>query len=89
MSDQQAQNSAASNAPPADPAASAAASAAEKAGKTVKVRMLVDHGDHKCGRLAVFDADTAKQLVRDGVADDNKAAVAYAEKLEKTEPAAP
>lgn len=55
----------------------------------VKIRMLADRGELKCGRLAVVDAETAKALVADGSADDHPDAVAYAESLEPADPAPP
>ena len=49
---------------------------------TKKVRILVDHTvdekKYRANDVVEFDAEAAAPLVKDGVADDNKAAVAYA-----------
>ena len=47
-----------------------------------KIRLLVDHPidgqNYRANVVVDLDAALAKQLVKDGVADDNDAAVAYA-----------
>ena len=49
---------------------------------TKKVRILVDHvvdeKKYRANDVVEFDAETAASLVKSGVADDHKAAVAYA-----------
>lgn len=49
---------------------------------TKKVRILVDHPvdekKYRANDVVEFEADVAASLVKAGVADDNKAAVAYA-----------
>ena len=49
---------------------------------TKKVRILVDHPvdekKYRANDVVEFDAKAASLLVKDGIADDNKAAVAYA-----------
>lgn len=52
-------------------------------GKTVKVRLLVDCAHGKCNDVADVPAAELKQLKADGMADDDKAAVAYAQSLKK------
>lgn len=45
---------------------------------TVPVRILSEWGGYVCGQYAEVSADLAKQLIRDGIADDSKSAVEYA-----------
>lgn len=49
---------------------------------TKKVRILVDHTvdekKYRANDVVEFDAEAAAPLVKAGIADDNKAAVAYA-----------
>ena len=48
----------------------------------VKVRVLVAHGDHLPNHVITLAADDAAAAVKEGWADDNAAAVAYALKNE-------
>jgi hypothetical protein len=54
-----------------------------------KVRMLVDHKEGKefypCNSVQEFDDAKAKSLVKGGAADDDPAAVAFAEKQAEEE----
>lgn len=49
--------------------------------KSTKVRVLSDQGDHKINDVLALPADEAKAAVAAGWADDNLAAVKYAEGL--------
>ncbi|MCA3068121.1 MAG: hypothetical protein ING73_14495 [Rhodocyclaceae bacterium] len=57
-------------------AEAAAAAQPSKAGKLVKVRVLTDTGDHKCGNVVEIDRATLESNPNDF--DPNPAAVAYA-----------
>lgn len=54
---------------------------AEKATKSAQARLLVDCIHGKTNDLVVLPASIAKQLEKDGQADTDKAAVAYAQSL--------
>ena len=82
----------AAEADPANQDLQAAAVAAKKAlddaeaaaqPKGVKVRVLVDHLDHKCDDVVTLSADDAKAAEAAGWADATPAAVAFAEKEKK------
>ena len=45
----------------------------------VKVRVLLDHGDLRCNTVVTVDAAVAAVLKRDGLVDDDPAAVAACE----------
>ena len=53
--------------------------------KSTKVRVLSDQGDHKINDVLALPADEAKAAVTAGWADDNPAAVKYAEGLKQPE----
>lgn len=76
---------------PVDPPADKKAAAKDEA-KTVKVRMLVDTPHEgevlKCDSVQTLPIGLAKELVHGGKADDNSAAVKYAEQLAREAEAA-
>jgi hypothetical protein len=53
----------------------------EKSKGARKVALLSEFGEWKAGAVAELPADQADDLVRNGVADDNEAAVAYREQV--------
>jgi hypothetical protein len=64
----------------AEAAAAAAAEAAKVAKtKTVKVRVLSDQGEYACNSVVALTPADAKAAVAEGWADDDAAAVKYAE----------
>lgn len=69
----------------AEAKAAGASDDAKATGKT-KVRVLADHDDHKANDVLSLSAAEAKIAVAAGWADDNPAAVKYAEGLKKAAP---
>lgn len=83
-----------SNAPLAGTRASSGAGAgtdgdgkASKGGKRAKVRLLVDSALGNANDVVEVDSGEIKSLEKDGIADSDKAAVAYALTLEQNKPA--
>lgn len=54
----------------------AAEAAAAAAAAPREVRVLVDHGELRCDTVAELDSATAAALKREGIVDDDPAAVA-------------
>lgn len=59
------------------------------ADKTTKVRVIADTADHRINDVLTLDAAAAKAAVAAGWADDDPAAVAYAEGLGQPDDAGP
>lgn len=57
--------------------------------KKVKVRVILDQGDHAIDDVLTLSAEEAKVAVAAGWADDHPEAVKYAESLGKTAKAVP
>jgi hypothetical protein len=83
MAEQTPEEKAAADAAAEAAAQEAAEAAVKAAGKSRKVRVLLDIYGHKANDVISLPAAEAADAVSGGWADDDKAAVAYAEKLAK------
>jgi hypothetical protein len=69
-----------------DAEGSGTAKTSAKTAKRIKVRLLVDSALGNTNDVVEVDADQVKQIEKDGIADSDKGAVAYALGLEQNKP---